>query len=101
MEIFLTGATGYIGGTVAHKLIEAGHKVIGLARNESRAKLLEKRGIIPRIGTLENLEVLDENARSSDAVINLLMLIIHFQPECWLMHYVVLGKSTSKLVVLV
>jgi len=70
MEIFLTGATGYIGGTVAHKLIEAGHKVIGLARNESRAKLLEKRGIIPCIGTLENLEVLDESARSSDAVIN-------------------------------
>jgi hypothetical protein len=30
MKVFLTGATGYIGGTVAIKLVAAGHKVVGL-----------------------------------------------------------------------
>ena len=70
MNIFLTGATGYIGGTVAAKLIAAGHQVIGLARDEDRAKLLRERDIEPVVGTLDDLDVLDGAARSADAVIN-------------------------------
>lgn len=31
MNIFLTGATGYIGGSVAQALLRAGHTVTGLA----------------------------------------------------------------------
>ena len=48
MKVFLTGATGYIGGTVAAALLAAGHKVVGLVRSEQpgveaaiRAKLVE------------------------------------------------------------
>ena len=37
MKVFLTGATGYIGTVIAEKLQEAGHTVVGLARNESSA----------------------------------------------------------------
>ena len=70
MNIFLTGATGYIGGTVAAKLIAAGHQVIGLARDEDRAKLLHEHDIEPVVGTLDDLDVLDGAARSADAVIN-------------------------------
>ena len=32
MKIFITGATGYIGGSVAAGLISAGHEVLGLVR---------------------------------------------------------------------
>ncbi len=70
MKIFVTGATGYIGGTVSHKLIKAGHDVYGLARNEERGQLLVKNGITPVIGTLDDFEVLNKTAIDSDAVIN-------------------------------
>lgn len=70
MNVFLTGATGYIGGTVAAKLIASGHQVTGLARDEDRAALLRERDITPIVGTLDDLDVLDGAARSADAVIN-------------------------------
>jgi nucleoside-diphosphate-sugar epimerase len=70
MNIFLTGASGYIGGTVAAKLIAAGHQVSGLARDEARAAQLRERDITPVVGTLDDLDVLDNAARAADAVIN-------------------------------
>ncbi|NKB49486.1 MAG: NAD-dependent epimerase/dehydratase family protein [Alphaproteobacteria bacterium] len=70
MDIFVTGATGYIGGTVAAKLIAAGHKVTGLARDDDRAELLRDRGITPVVGTLDDLDILDSAAHAADAVVN-------------------------------
>jgi nucleoside-diphosphate-sugar epimerase len=64
MNVFVTGATGYIGGTVAAKLLEAGHRVTGLARNAERAALLEERGITPVVGTLDDLDVLANTANA-------------------------------------
>ncbi len=37
MKIFVTGATGYIGGSVATKLLERGDTVLGLARSDEAA----------------------------------------------------------------
>jgi nucleoside-diphosphate-sugar epimerase len=70
MKIFITGAPGYIGGTVAAKLQAAGHEVSGLARDGEKAAALEARGIRPVVGTLDDLDVLDTAAREADAVIN-------------------------------
>lgn len=70
MNIFITGATGYIGGTVAAKLMDAGHTITGLARNIERAELLEARGITPVVGTLDDLDILADAARAADAVVN-------------------------------
>jgi nucleoside-diphosphate-sugar epimerase len=70
MKVFITGATGYIGGTVAAKLLAAGHQVSGLARDKEKAAALEARGISPVVGTLDDLHVLDAAAREADAVIN-------------------------------
>src|SRR5438477_3443956 len=70
MKIFLTGATGYIGGTVAARLLAAGHEVTGLVRGEQGAAELGRRGIVPLLGTLADRAVVAEAASRADAVIN-------------------------------
>ncbi|MAG95264.1 MAG: NAD-dependent epimerase/dehydratase family protein [Alphaproteobacteria bacterium] len=70
MKIFVTGATGYIGGSVADGLISAGHEVHGLARSEARASEARERGIEPLIGTLDDAALLARAAGEADAVVN-------------------------------
>ncbi len=70
MKIFMTGASGYIGGTVAERLIEASHAVSGLARTEAAAAKLRARGIAPVRGELSSHGVVRDAARAADAVIN-------------------------------
>lgn len=70
MKVFVTGATGYIGGSVASRLLTAGHQVIGLARSDEAAASLRQRGIEPVAGTLNDYGPLQQVARSVDAVIN-------------------------------
>ena len=49
-KYFVTGATGFIGGRVVRQLIEAGHKVIAVVRNPSRAQDLRALGVDVRPG---------------------------------------------------
>jgi nucleoside-diphosphate-sugar epimerase len=70
MKVFITGAAGYIGGSVAVTLIKAGHKVAGLVRSEKRARQVEPFGIEPVIGDLTDSAVLERSAGSADAVFN-------------------------------
>jgi nucleoside-diphosphate-sugar epimerase len=70
MKIFVTGATGYIGGSVATKLLEAGHEVIGLARSDNAAAALKKRGIEPVAGELNLYTPFVEVTKRADSVIN-------------------------------
>jgi nucleoside-diphosphate-sugar epimerase len=70
MKIFVTGATGYIGGSVAAGLLSAGHEVRGLVRSEARAAQARGKDIDPLIGALEDGELLAEAAREADAVVN-------------------------------
>jgi nucleoside-diphosphate-sugar epimerase len=70
MKIFVTGASGYIGGTIAAKLVEAGHEVKGLVRSIDKAEFLTAHGIEPTIGTLDDAELLAVEAQASDAVVN-------------------------------
>lgn len=71
MKIFVTGATGYIGGSVAVALRAAGHEVRGLARSDAAAAKLGAIGIEPVIGTLAELDRLAAAARETDAVVNM------------------------------
>ena len=70
MNLFITGAGGYIGGSVAAALVAGGHSVRGLTRNARSAEHLSALGIAPVIGTLDDAELLAREARQSDGVIN-------------------------------
>jgi nucleoside-diphosphate-sugar epimerase len=70
MNIFVTGAGGYIGGSVAIALLAAGHRVSGLARSTANAERLANSGIDPVLGTLDDADVLTRAARVADGVIN-------------------------------
>lgn len=70
MKIFVTGAGGFIGGSVAMRLLGQGHQILGLVRNDVAAKRLAESGIEPVMGTLDDTDLLIRQARSSDAVIN-------------------------------
>ena len=70
MKIFITGATGYIGGSVATRLLQAGHAVIGLARSDEAAAALSRRGIEPLRGDLNSYTPFLEVTKRADAVIN-------------------------------
>src|SRR5829696_6539441 len=69
-ECIITGATGYIGGAVAARLLADGHRVFGLARTPEKARALAARGIAPVAGALVDLGTLREAAQAADAVIN-------------------------------
>ncbi|MEY4908285.1 MAG: hypothetical protein RL260_2003 [Pseudomonadota bacterium] len=68
--LFLTGATGYIGGSVALRLAEAGHRVRGLVRSAEAAAFLESRGMEPVLGSLDDTTLLTREAQHSDGVVH-------------------------------
>jgi nucleoside-diphosphate-sugar epimerase len=70
MKVFVTGASGYIGGSVAAALLEAGHSVRGLVRSAERAAQARALGVEPVLGSLGDAAVLAQAAREADAVIN-------------------------------
>jgi len=70
MKVFVTGATGYIGGSVSDRLVQSGFQVSGLVRFEEKAKLLKDRGIEPVLGSLDDTDVLTQAAKQSDGVIH-------------------------------
>ncbi|WP_285351801.1 NAD-dependent epimerase/dehydratase family protein [Pseudomonas sp. ME-P-057] len=70
MHVFITGAAGFIGGSIATGLVNKGHQVTGLVRNAEQAAELKALGIEPVIGTLDDEALLIEQARKADGVIN-------------------------------
>ncbi|HKR41674.1 MAG TPA: NAD-dependent epimerase/dehydratase family protein [Paraburkholderia sp.] len=70
MKVFVTGAGGFIGGSIAAHLVRAGHTVRGLVRRPEQFADLEKLGITPVQGDLDDRATLMAEARAADAVIN-------------------------------
>jgi nucleoside-diphosphate-sugar epimerase len=70
MNIFLTGATGYIGSAVADALMKAGHSVTGLARSDEAAGQLRLKGVGSHRGDLTSPASLASVAGALDGVIH-------------------------------
>ena len=70
MRIFVTGASGYIGGAVLEALVRGGHQVTGLVRNTERAAEVAARGGAPVIGDLADAASYRDLARRHDGVVH-------------------------------
>jgi nucleoside-diphosphate-sugar epimerase len=70
MNIFLTGATGYIGRSVADAFMKAGHSVTGLARSDEAAGQLRLKGVTPHRGDLTSPASLTGAVSALDGVIH-------------------------------
>ncbi len=68
--MFLTGATGYVGGAVATALRDRGHEITALVRPESEARNLRERGVVIVAGDLGSLPELTEALKSHDAFVH-------------------------------
>ncbi len=70
MNIFLTGATGYIGDAVATALRHAGHEVTALVRPEADTRHLRDLGVALLAGDLESLPSLASRLDGFDTFVH-------------------------------
>ncbi|HWD61519.1 MAG TPA: SDR family oxidoreductase [Humibacter sp.] len=71
MQIFVTGASGWVGSGLVPDLLAHGHTVTALARSSTSSDALSAAGARPVRGTLDDLEIIGELASSADAVVHL------------------------------
>jgi nucleoside-diphosphate-sugar epimerase len=70
MRVFVTGATGFIGGHVARMLRERGDEVVALVRSPEKAAELERRGCELVAGDLGEFEAIVSALGGCDAAIH-------------------------------
>lgn len=70
MRVFITGATGYIGGAVAAALRIRGHEVAALVRADADAKRLRDLGVFLLTGDLQSLPDLRDQLEGYDAFVH-------------------------------
>ncbi|MBU0956177.1 MAG: NAD-dependent epimerase/dehydratase family protein [Spirochaetes bacterium] len=75
MKVLITGASGFIGGHLAHTLVDQGHEVQCLARPGSRLRQFKNAGIRIIRGSFEDDAVLAEAVRGVDWVFHLAAVI--------------------------
>jgi len=70
MRIFLTGATGYIGGPVLDAIVRGGHAVTALVRDNEKARRVAQRGAHPVIANLADPESFRGSADAQDGYVH-------------------------------
>lgn len=70
MQVFLTGATGYIGSAVLESLLKGGHAVTALVRDGEKAARLKARGVAAVLGAFTDPARWREAAAGKDAIIH-------------------------------
>ncbi len=71
MRYFITGATGFVGGRVARQLLEAGHQVVALVRDTSKASDLAALGITLHEGDITDKESMRAAMNGVDGVFHI------------------------------
>jgi nucleoside-diphosphate-sugar epimerase len=70
MRIFLTGATGYVGGAVLEALVRAGHEVTALVRDNEKAARVAARAAHPVVGNLADPDSYRAAADAQDGYVH-------------------------------
>ena len=73
MQVFLTGATGYIGSAVLDAMLKGGHRVTALARDPEKAERLLAKGATPIIGELGLPKTYIAAVQAAEAVVHTAM----------------------------
>jgi nucleoside-diphosphate-sugar epimerase len=68
MKYFLTGATGFVGGSLAKQLRAAGHEVIAVVRNPEKAGSLKAMGVTVVKGDVTDKESMRQPMKGCDGV---------------------------------
>lgn len=71
MRVFVIGGTGAVGQHAVRALIDLGHTVTALARNDGKADQVRSDGAVPVDASIFDPESLDEAFDGHDAVVNL------------------------------
>lgn len=81
-NIFIIGASGYVGGTLAKHFVACGHQLLGLARSDLAAGVLRSAGVDPIRGDLElDMAPALAAARSADITIYAAQVAFEREPE--------------------
>ena len=70
MRVLVIGASGFIGGAVAHRLFREGHTVCALVRDPAKSGQLEQAGLSICAGSLDDARRLNRAIAAVEAVIN-------------------------------
>lgn len=70
MNVFVTGASGFVGSAVVRELLAAGHAVVGMARSESGAQKIVQAGATVHMADLEDVDSICSGLTDCDAVIH-------------------------------
>jgi len=70
-RVFITGASGFVGGITAAQLVKDGYQVSALSRTEKSDATIKALGATPVRGDLESLDVLTSEAKKADMVLHL------------------------------
>jgi nucleoside-diphosphate-sugar epimerase len=70
MNVALTGATGFIGSHVLAELVEHGHELTALVRDQPQADVVERRGATPAVVDIYDRPAVVSLLRDADGVIH-------------------------------